>query len=179
MNFQKLSRNYFCRDKVFFFSFLFFFFVLFFANERNPWLWLDLDHLRSFRLVLTHEKRIVYHNAQIWVECMMSVFPSHAEPAGPHGHRDGGRQSYPAWEHSSGEPCGGADIPATVEKSQRLRAAERPGAAGLPTTGGPTLLLRHLPINQTWSLLESSYNNKSCIDTFVKVNKLDKSGERW
>lgn len=135
-------------------------FTFFSKNERNHIFWWHLDHLRSFRLRRYAPKTLIMTRTFEWVA--WASFLLHAEPAGPHGHSDGGKQSYPAWEHSSGEPCGGADVPATLEKSERLCAAERPGAAGLPATGRPTLLLRHLPLHQTWSLLKSAYNNTFC-----------------
>uniref|UniRef100_A0A8C9EHE9 Uncharacterized protein n=1 Tax=Pavo cristatus TaxID=9049 RepID=A0A8C9EHE9_PAVCR len=62
------------------------------------------------------------------------------EPAGPHRDAAGGRQPRPARERRAGQRGGGADLPAALEGAQRLRAAERPGAARrLPAAG---LLLR-------------------------------------
>lgn len=61
-----------------------------------------------------------------------------AEPAGPHRDAAGGRQPRPARERRAGQRGGGADLPAALEGAQRLRAAERPGAARrLPAAGEP------------------------------------------
>lgn len=67
--------------------------------------------------------------ANIWTHSPL------AESAGPDRHSAGGRQSNPARQHRARESCGGANLPATVENPQRLRPAERPGPARLPTTG--------------------------------------------
>lgn len=66
--------------------------------------------------------------------CLFFFVPP-AESAGPDRHTSGGRQSYPARQHRAGEYCGGANLPGTVENPQRLRPAERPGPARLPTAG--------------------------------------------
>uniref|UniRef100_A0A8C3GLN7 LIM zinc-binding domain-containing protein n=1 Tax=Cairina moschata TaxID=8855 RepID=A0A8C3GLN7_CAIMO len=58
------------------------------------------------------------------------------EPAGPHRDAAGGRQPHPARERRAGQRRGGADLPAALEGAQRLRPAERPGAARrLPAAG--------------------------------------------
>ncbi|OWK51621.1 hypothetical protein RLOC_00007509 [Lonchura striata] len=62
------------------------------------------------------------------------------EPAGPHRDAAGGRQPHPPRERRAGQRCGGPDVPAALEGAQRVRPAERPGAARrLPAAG---LLLR-------------------------------------
>lgn len=68
-------------------------------------------------------------------ELNVFMFIAHAESAGPDRHSSGGRQSNPARQHCARESCGGANLPTTVENPQRLRPAERPGPARLPTTG--------------------------------------------
>lgn len=75
----------------------------------------------------------------IIIICSCFHFVAPAEPAGFDRHPVGGGQSNPSRQHGSGESRGGSDLPASVENPQRLRPADRPGPAGLPTTG--TLLM--------------------------------------
>lgn len=59
-----------------------------------------------------------------------------AEPAGPHRDAAGGRQPHPPRERRAGQRRGGPDLPAALEGAQRVRPAERPGAARrLPAAG--------------------------------------------
>lgn len=59
-----------------------------------------------------------------------------AEPAGPHRDAAGGRQPHPPRERRAGQRRGGPDLPAALESAQRVRPAERPGAARrLPAAG--------------------------------------------
>lgn len=61
-----------------------------------------------------------------------------AEPAGPHRDAAGGRQPHPPRERRAGQRRGGPDLPAALEGAQRVRPAERPGAARrLPAAGEP------------------------------------------
>lgn len=80
-----------------------------------------------------------YITGQNLGELSVACFVPPAESAGPDRHTSGGRQSYTARQHRAREYCGGANLPATVENSQRLRPAERPGPARLPTTGRITV----------------------------------------
>lgn len=66
-----------------------------------------------------------------------------AEPAGPHRDSARGRQPHPPRERRAGHRRGGPDLPAALEGSQRVRPAERPGAARrLPAAGEPRRAVR-------------------------------------
>lgn len=64
----------------------------------------------------------------------LSFYPG-VESTGHDRHSSGGGQSDPPRQHGAGQFSGGAGLPTPVEDPQWLRPAERPGAAGLPTTG--------------------------------------------
>lgn len=66
-----------------------------------------------------------------------------AEPAGPHRDAAGGRQPHPPRERRAGQRRGGPDLPTALEGAQRVRPAERPGAARrLPAAGEPRRVVR-------------------------------------
>lgn len=66
----------------------------------------------------------------------MNYFHSLPESAGPDRYSSGGWESDPARQRSAGESSGGADLPASLEKPQRLCPADRLGPACFPATGG-------------------------------------------
>lgn len=63
---------------------------------------------------------------------------SSTEPPGPDRDAAGGRKPHSPRQCCAGQRRRGADVPAALEGTQRVRAAERPGPAGLPAAGeGP------------------------------------------
>ncbi|XP_063268509.1 insulin gene enhancer protein ISL-2 isoform X2 [Prinia subflava] len=65
------------------------------------------------------------------------------EPAGPHRDAAGGREPHPPRERRAGQRRGGPDLSTTLEGAQRVRPAERSGAARrLPAAGEPRRAVR-------------------------------------
>lgn len=67
--------------------------------------------------------------------CAVCLLAPPPEPPGTDWDASGGRQPHPPRERGAGQRSRGADVPAALESTQRVRTPERPGPTRLSTAG--------------------------------------------